>query len=55
MPIEAKEIVAKLLQKSPKERLGSENEYLSILDEPFFKGVDKKLVISQKIMDKIKF
>jgi 3-phosphoinositide dependent protein kinase-1 len=45
MPLEAKALIARLLNKDPKKRLGagipgSNNDFLALKSHPFFKGIE---------------
>jgi serine/threonine protein kinase len=46
---EAKNLIAALLHRSPKSRLGSKNDYRDIMNHPWFNEIDKRKLLAKQI------
>ena len=49
MSPECKDFLTKILNKDPKERLGSKNGVQEILEHPWFKDLDPDKMVQRKI------
>ena len=46
---EAKDLIAGLLCRNPKQRLGSKNDYKDIMNHPWFNEIDIRKLLAKKI------
>ena len=46
---EAKNLIAALLHRNPKSRLGSKNDYRDIMNHPWFNEIDKRKLLAKQI------
>jgi len=47
---EAQDFLLKILNKNPKQRLGSRNDVEDILAHPWFKGIDREKMLKKEVL-----